>query len=54
MIELSVKEGIGGRLSESLESALKLAEGIAIINIVDGEDMLFSENFACPRLWNKS
>lgn len=45
---VSVKEEIRGRLSESLESALKLAEGTAIASVVDGEDMLFSEHFACP------
>ncbi|GCD12524.1 excinuclease ABC subunit UvrA [Clostridium tagluense] len=45
---ISVKEEIRGRLSESLESALKLAEGTAIASVVDGEDMLFSEHFACP------
>ena len=45
---ISVKEEARGRLSESLESALKLAEGTAIASIVDGEDMLFSEHFACP------
>lgn len=43
-----VKEGIEGRLSDSLETALKLAEGIVIVNVMDGEDKLFSENFACP------
>ena len=45
---ISVKEEVRGRLSESLESALKLAEGTAIANIVDGEDIIFSEHFACP------
>lgn len=45
---ISVKEEARGRLSESLESALKLAEGTAIASIVDGEDLLFSEHFACP------
>ncbi|MFT5875488.1 MAG: excinuclease ABC subunit A [Clostridium sp.] len=45
---ISVKEEVRGRLSESLESALKLAEGTAIASIVDGEDILFSEHFACP------
>ncbi|MBK5239618.1 excinuclease ABC subunit UvrA [Clostridium sp.] len=44
---ISVKEESIGRLSESLESALKLAEGSAIASIVDGEDILFSEHFAC-------
>ena len=45
---ISVKEEARGRLAESLESALKLAEGTAIASIVDGEDLLFSEHFACP------
>jgi len=44
---ISVKEEIRGRLSESLESALKLAEGTAIASIVGGVDILFSEHFAC-------
>ena len=43
-----VKEGIEGRLAESIETSLKLAEGLVIISVVDGEDMLFSEKFACP------
>ena len=45
---ISVKEEVRGRLSESLESALKLAEGTAIASIIDGEDIVFSEHFACP------
>lgn len=44
---ISVKEEVRSRLTESLESALKLAEGTAIASIVDGEDILFSEHFAC-------
>ena len=43
-----VKEGIEGRLSDSIETALKMAEGLVLINIIDGEDILFSEKFACP------
>jgi len=43
-----VKEGIESRLSESLEMALKFAEGLAIVNIIGKEDILFSENFSCP------
>ncbi|AJA48847.1 UvrABC system protein A [Clostridium pasteurianum DSM 525 = ATCC 6013] len=43
-----IKDGIKSRLTDSLETALKLAEGIVIVNIIDGEDMLFSESFACP------
>ncbi|WP_426350112.1 excinuclease ABC subunit UvrA [Alloiococcus sp. CFN-8] len=44
---LIVREDIGRRLSDSVEMALKLADGLVIINIIDGEDMLFSERFAC-------
>lgn len=43
-----IKEGIDGRISDSIETALKLAEGLVVINVIDGEDMLFSENFSCP------
>ena len=44
---LVVREGIGKRLSDSIEMALKLADGLVIVNIIDGEDMLLSEKFAC-------
>lgn len=44
---LIVKEGIKSRLTDSLESALKIGEGIAILNVIDGEDILLSEKFAC-------
>ena len=43
-----VKEGIEGRLADSIETALKLAEGLVLINIIGGEDILYSEKFACP------
>ena len=43
-----IKEGVEGRLADSIETALKLAEGLVVINIIDGEDILFSEKFACP------
>lgn len=45
---LIVKQDIKSRLTDSIETALKLAEGIVIVNIIDGEDILFSEKFACP------
>ncbi|SHK06125.1 Excinuclease ABC subunit A [Anaerobranca californiensis DSM 14826] len=44
---LVVKEGIQNRLADSLELALKHGEGMAIIDIVDGESITFSQNFAC-------
>jgi len=44
---LVMKEGIETRLADSLESALKLAEGLVRVEIVDGESRLFSEQHAC-------
>lgn len=44
---LVIKEGIQQRLTDSLESALRLSEGIIIINIIDGEDMTFNTHFSC-------
>ncbi|MBE9535589.1 MAG: excinuclease ABC subunit UvrA [Proteobacteria bacterium] len=44
---LVVKEGIETRLADSLETALKLADGIVLVEEVDGESHLFSEQFAC-------
>ncbi|MFB3048811.1 MAG: excinuclease ABC subunit A, partial [Acidimicrobiia bacterium] len=42
------KQGIDRRLSESLETALRLADGIAHVDIVDGPTLSFSQHFACP------
>jgi excinuclease ABC subunit A len=46
---LVIKEGIASRLTDSIETALKLAEGTAAIDLVDddAEDILFSQFFAC-------
>ncbi len=43
-----VKEDVATRLADSLESALSLANGTVIVDILDGEEMLFSQNLACP------
>ncbi len=45
---LVIKDGIENRLTDSLENAFRLAEGNAIVDVVDGEPINFSENFACP------
>ena len=45
---LIVKDGIGKRLSDSLETALKLAEGLVEIEVLGGEKMLFSTKYSCP------
>src|SRR5690606_22985065 len=43
-----VRAGIEGRLADSLETALRRAEGIVLVDVVDGESLLFSEKLACP------
>ncbi len=45
---LIVRDDIKSRLADSLETAMRLAGGLVVINVVDGEDMLFSQNYACP------
>lgn len=44
---LVVKEGIEKRLSDSIESVLKLADGLLVVDVIDGEPLNFSQNFAC-------
>lgn len=45
---LVVKPGIEKRLTDSLENVFELTQGNAIVDVVDGEPMNFSQNFACP------
>lgn len=45
---LVIKDGIASRLSDSIETASEFAGGLTLINIIDGEDILFSQNYACP------
>ncbi len=45
---LVIKEGIGGRLADSIENAVKLADGLLYIDVVDGQMMTFSTSYACP------
>ncbi len=42
-----IKQGIEGRLSDSLETALKLADGLVMIDVIDQEMLTLSSNFAC-------
>src|SRR6056297_38818 len=42
-----VKEGITKRLTDSIETCLELAEGLVIIDVIDGEKILMSTHFAC-------
>ncbi len=45
---LVIKEGIDSRLADSIETASSLTNGLIMVNVIDGEDMLFSQNYACP------
>ena len=45
---LVIKPGIEKRLTDSLENVFDLTEGNAIVDVVDGEPMNFSQNFSCP------
>ena len=42
-----LKEGIEGRLADSLETALKLTEGLVLIDVMEHEELMLSSNFAC-------
>lgn len=44
---LVIKEGIEKRLSDSIENVLKLAEGLLFVDVIDGEQLTYSQNFAC-------
>lgn len=44
---LVIKEGIEQRLADSIENVLKLAEGLLVVDIIDGEPKILSQNFAC-------
>ncbi|MDW7645922.1 MAG: excinuclease ABC subunit UvrA [Desulfuromonadales bacterium] len=44
---LVIKEGLESRLADSLETALRLADGVVRVEVVDGESQLFSEKHAC-------
>lgn len=43
-----IKEGINSRLADSLETALQLADGRVLVDVIDGEEILFSQHYACP------
>ena len=45
---LAMRKGIRGRLADSLETALALTNGVAEVDVIGGECMTFSQNFACP------
>lgn len=45
---LAVKDGIEGRLADSIETALKMSEGILKCDVIGGDTLVFSESFSCP------
>ena len=45
---LVIREGIEKRLTDSLENVLQLADGLALVDVIDGESIRFSQSFACP------
>ena len=42
------REGMRRRLSDSIENALAMAEGLLMVDVIDGETINFSQSFACP------
>ncbi len=44
-----LREDIRKRLADSLETALKIAGGLVIVDVIDGEEMMFSQNYACEQ-----
>jgi excinuclease ABC subunit A len=45
---LAVREGIEKRLTDSIETTLKLADGLMMVDVIGGEPMNFSQSFSCP------
>ena len=45
---IAIREGLEARLTDSIENVLELAEGLLLVDVIDGETMTFSQSFACP------
>ncbi len=45
---LVVKEGMEQRLRDSIDSVLRLSDGLLVVDVIDGEPLRFSESFSCP------
>lgn len=45
---LVIKESIRSRLADSLETVFSLSEGSVIVDVIGGEELIFSQNYACP------
>ena len=45
---LSIREGIEKRMTDSIETVLKLADGLLVVDVIGGEKISFSQSFSCP------
>lgn len=45
---LVIKDGIKPRLADSIETVSSLSDGLVLVDVIDGEEMLFSQSYACP------
>ena len=45
---LKIREDVKSRLTDSLETAISLTGGLAVVDVIGGEELLFSQNYACP------
>ena len=45
---LVIQEDVRGRLADSIETATILSEGMLLIDVIDGDELIFSQNYACP------
>jgi excinuclease ABC subunit A len=45
---LVVRQGIEKRLTDSIETVLKLSDGLLVVDVIDGEELHFSQSFSCP------
>ncbi len=45
---LVIKEGIKSRLSDSIETATRLSDGLLVVDVIGSDEMMFSLNYACP------
>ena len=45
---LVIKEGVRSRLADSIETAVGLTGGLAVIDVIGGEEIMFSQNYSCP------
>ncbi len=45
---LVIKDGMSGRLSQSIETVMALSGGILIVDVIGSDEIVFSQNFACP------